>query len=115
MCPAGEPNLRAEMAACGVDARQRLLFAPVTGEIGPHLRRIAHAQLVVDTLEYNCHTTGSDALWSGVPMLSTAGEPMAARVGASLLTSSSGLAGVVHGLREYADVADRLLAPIISK
>lgn len=106
----GEPNLRDELAACGV-SRSRVVFAPLVNEIDDHLRRTAQAGLVVDTLEYNCHTTGSDALWAGVPMLTVPGESMASRVGRSLLEASAMAGGVVSSLREYVDVGAALIRP----
>ena len=112
----GEPHVRAELATCGIDHR-RLLFAPLVTDIPEHVLRTRAAQLLLDTPEYNCHTTGSDALWASVPVrpirearLPTRDwEPMAARVGGSLLWASSTLSALVHGLREYADEAAELV------
>ena len=56
---------------------------------------------MLDTPEYNCHTTGSDALWAGVPIVTASGEQMASRVAGSLLRASGGADGVVRSLREY--------------
>ncbi len=76
-------NLRREAAARGVDP-DRLVFArPVPS--ADHLARHAHAGLFLDTLPYNAHTTASDALWAGVPVLTCRGETFPARVAASLL------------------------------
>ena len=50
-----------------------------------HLARHRAADLFLDTLPYNAHTTASDALWSGLPVLTCAGTTFAGRVGASLL------------------------------
>ncbi|MGZ6205836.1 MAG: O-linked N-acetylglucosamine transferase, SPINDLY family protein [Candidatus Binataceae bacterium] len=76
-------NLRKEAAARGIDP-QRLVFAP---RIVPdeHLARHRHADLVLDTLPYNAHTTANDALWMGVPVLTCPGRGFPARVAASLL------------------------------
>ena len=63
---------------------------------------------MLDTLEYNCHTTGSDALWAGVPIVTASGEQMASRVAGSLLRASGGGAGVVRSLREYHALAATL-------
>ena len=76
-------NLRAHAAAYGIDA-QRLAFAPRV-PTAEHLARHACADLVLDTLPYNAHTTASDALWMGVPVLTLPGRAFAARVAASLL------------------------------
>jgi predicted O-linked N-acetylglucosamine transferase (SPINDLY family) len=63
---------------------------------------------VLDTLPYNAHTTGSDALWAGVPMVSCLGSTFPGRVGASLLCAA-GLAGLItHDLQGYAALALRL-------
>jgi protein O-GlcNAc transferase len=52
-----------------------------------HLARHRLADLFLDTLPYNAHTTASDALWAGLPVLTLAGEAFASRVGASLVQS----------------------------
>ena len=105
----GEPYLRAELASCGINKRWRVTFAPLLPDISKHLDRTADAELVVDTPEYNTHTTGSDALWAGTPLLSVPGGQMASRVGASLLRASGTLSGHVHALRGYADTAVLLM------
>jgi protein O-GlcNAc transferase len=76
-------NLRREARVRGVDP-QRLIFAPRLSHTA-HLGRLALADLVLDTLPYNAHTTASDALWSGVPVLTCPGETFASRVAGSLL------------------------------
>ena len=53
-----------------------------------HLARLAAANLALDQLPYASHTTGSDALWMGVPMLTCVGEAFQGRVGASLVAAS---------------------------
>jgi predicted O-linked N-acetylglucosamine transferase (SPINDLY family) len=52
-----------------------------------HLERLSHADLFIDTFNYNAHTTCSDALWSGVPVVTKKGNQFSSRVAASLLTS----------------------------
>lgn len=79
---AGE-NLRREAEAAGVDPG-RLVFADKV-VLEDHLARIGHADLFLDTLPYNAHTTASDALWAGVPVVTCAGRSFAARVAGSLL------------------------------
>jgi len=78
-------NLRREAAERGVNP-ERLIFAP---RLPPpeHLARHALADLFLDTLPCNAHTTASDALWAGLPVLTCPGEAFAARVAASLLTA----------------------------
>ena len=84
--PSTVRNLRAAATNHGVDAA-RLMFAPHVGE-ADHFTRQAAADLFLDTLPYNAHTTASDALWAGLPVLTCAGESYAARVAASVLTAA---------------------------
>jgi protein O-GlcNAc transferase len=78
-------NLRAEALRRGVDP-SRLVFAP--RQPSPeHLARHRLADLFLDTLPYNEHTTASDALWAGLPVLTCAGDTFAGRVAGSLLQS----------------------------
>lgn len=81
---AAAANLRTEAAARGI-APERLVFAP-RAPLPDHLARHACADLFLDTLPYNAHTTASDALWAGLPLLTCAGATFAGRVAASLLT-----------------------------
>jgi len=76
-------NLRAQAQARGV-AADRLVFAP---RLSPdqHLARHQLADLFLDTLPYNAHTTCSDALWAGVPVITCYGAAFHGRVAASLL------------------------------
>jgi len=80
---AASANLRAAAASHGV-AANRLHFAPRI-RLDEHLARHACADLFLDTLPYNAHTTASDALWAGLPVLSCRGTTFPGRVGASLL------------------------------
>jgi protein O-GlcNAc transferase len=78
-----EENLLREAAARGIDG-SRLVFA----QIAPppeHLARLTHADLFLDTLPINAHTTASDALWSGVPVITCPGSAFVGRVATSLL------------------------------
>ncbi|MGQ0502418.1 MAG: O-linked N-acetylglucosamine transferase, SPINDLY family protein [Panacagrimonas sp.] len=78
-------NLRREASARGIDP-QRVRFAGFRPK-SLHLARLRHADLMLDTLACNAHTTAVDALWAGLPVLSCAGGTFAARVGASLLVA----------------------------
>ena len=80
-----ERNLRKEAAARGVSS-DRLVFA---GRMPPadHLARHHLADLFVDTLPYNAHTTASEALWTGLPVITRSGETFAGRVATSLLNA----------------------------
>ncbi len=83
--PAAAANLRKEAARRGVDPA-RLAFAP---RVAPdeNLARQRAADLFLDTLPYNAHTTASDALWVGLPVLTCPGQSFTARVAASLLSA----------------------------
>jgi predicted O-linked N-acetylglucosamine transferase (SPINDLY family) len=83
--PVASANLRAAARRRGID-EARLIFAP---RISPadHLARQRLADLFLDTLPYNAHTTASDALWVGLPVLTCTGQAFAGRVAASLLTA----------------------------
>jgi predicted O-linked N-acetylglucosamine transferase (SPINDLY family) len=76
-------SLREEAAARGVSAG-RLVFAQ-RWPLPEHLARQRAADLFIDTFPYNAHTTASDALWAGLPLLTRMGESFASRVAASLL------------------------------
>ncbi|MEQ8262500.1 tetratricopeptide repeat protein [Pseudohaliea sp.] len=83
--PGSADNLRAAAEAEGVDSR-RIVFAPFA-PYPDHLSRYTLADLFLDTFPYNAHTTASDALWAGLPLVTRAGQSFASRVGASLLTT----------------------------
>ncbi len=78
-------NLVKEAASRGV-ASNRLIFAKTMSN-EDHLARYKLADLFLDTYPCNAHTTASDALWAGVPVLTLAGESFASRVASSLLAS----------------------------
>ncbi len=81
--PLAKNNLMQVAQQSGVEA-SRLIFAPRV-DMQTHISRLALADLFLDTLPYNAHTTASDALWAGLPVLTCYGDTFAARVGASLL------------------------------
>ena len=83
--PAAAANLRLEAERTGVTA-QRLIFA-TRAPHGEHMARHRAADLFLDTLPYNAHTTASDALWAGLPVLTCMGESFAGRVAASVLSA----------------------------
>ena len=78
-------NLRNAAQARGIDP-SRLIFAPKLAH-HEHLARHSCADLFIDTFNVNAHTTASDALWAGLPLVTKAGKGFAARVAASLLTA----------------------------
>lgn len=77
-------SLRREAAARGV-APERLVFASFKKRSEDHLARQRLADLFLDTLPYNAHSTASDALWAGLPVLTCMGQAFQARVAAGLL------------------------------
>ena len=96
-------NLRAEAAKQGIEPG-RLVFAP---KIRPqaHLARIQFADLFLDTFNCNAHTTASDALWVGLPLVTKAGKGFGARVGASLLDAIGLGELIANNERDYAEKA----------
>jgi predicted O-linked N-acetylglucosamine transferase (SPINDLY family) len=99
-------NLRLEAEKRGV-APERLIFAP-KASVADHLARHRLADLCLDTLPYNAHTTASDALWAGLPVLTCLGETFAGRVAASLLKAIGLDALITRTLAEYEALALRL-------
>jgi len=83
------------------------VFAPLL-DVGDHLARLQLADLFLDTLPYNAHTTASDALWTGVPVLTCRGETFAGRVAASLLHAVGLPELVTTSLDDYEALALRL-------
>ncbi len=83
--PTAARNLRKEAQIRGVDP-ERLVFA-ARMKLDEHLARHRVADLFIDTLPCNAHTTASDALWAGLPVLTQMGQSFAARVAASLLNA----------------------------
>jgi predicted O-linked N-acetylglucosamine transferase (SPINDLY family) len=83
--PIAASNLRKEAQFRGVNPN-RLIFAKRTN-LSEHLARHRAADLFLDTLPYNAHTTTSDALWAELPVLTCMGESFASRVAASLLNA----------------------------
>ena len=96
-------NLRKEALHHGVSP-ERLIFAPVR-PLAEHLARYALADLVVDTFPYTSHTTGSDALWAGCPMVTIMGETFASRVAASLLRNVGLEQLIARSFAEYEALA----------
>ncbi|MBF0128080.1 MAG: tetratricopeptide repeat protein [Magnetococcales bacterium] len=82
--PGAVGHLRQEAMNRGVEPG-RLIFAPWTRTLADHLGRLKLADLALDTFPFNSHTTASDALWSGVPLLTKLGNTFVSRIAASLL------------------------------
>jgi len=101
-----ETNLRAEAVRRGI-AAERLIFAPKM-PLPDHLARGRCADLFLDTLPYNAHTTASDALWAGLPVLTCLGETFAGRVAASLLKAIGLPELITTSLEDYEVLALKL-------
>jgi protein O-GlcNAc transferase len=84
---AARANLLREASARGVTS-DRLIFAPYVKSHMDHLARLAAADLFLDTLPHNAHSTAIDALQAGVPVLTCLGSTFAGRVGASLVAAA---------------------------
>jgi predicted O-linked N-acetylglucosamine transferase (SPINDLY family) len=103
---AAERNLRREAQTRGIDPA-RLVFAARV-DLEAHLTRHRLADLFLDTLPYNAHTTASDALWAGLPLVTCQGRAFAGRVAGSLL-HAIGLAELITAsLADYEALALRL-------
>ncbi|MBF0461441.1 MAG: tetratricopeptide repeat protein [Magnetococcales bacterium] len=96
-------NIRREARDRGV-AEERLVFAPKM-PAPHHLARYRLADIVLDTFPYTSHTTGSDALWAGCPLLTYAGQTFASRVAASLLVNVGLPELITYSLAEYESLA----------
>lgn len=79
-----EENLRAHMKTLNLTDDRLVIAGPLPND--QHLARYQAADIVIDTYPYTSHTTGSDALWAGVPLVTRMGTTYASRVAASLLT-----------------------------
>ncbi|MEM9154812.1 MAG: tetratricopeptide repeat protein [Cyanobacteria bacterium P01_F01_bin.33] len=93
-------NLRVEAVKRGIDP-DRLVFAPRLDKLSEHLARHHLANLFLDCFPYNAHSTASDALWAGLPLLTCAGRSFASRVAGSLLYALGLPELVTHSLEAY--------------
>lgn len=101
-------NIRAHAIAHGV-AEERILLAPDRPP-AQHLARLSLADLFLDGLPYNAHTTASDALWAGVPLITQHGRAFPGRVAASLLMA----AGLPELITETAEAYEALAVRLAS-
>jgi protein O-GlcNAc transferase len=100
-------NLRRDAATRGIDPA-RVIFAPRLDRIEDHLARHRLADLFLDTLPYNAHSTAIDALWAGLPVVTCTGSAFAGRVGASLLKAVGMPELVTASLDDYEALAAAL-------
>lgn len=96
-------NLRREAAARGVDPA-RLIFAERVPENADHLARYRMADLALDTFPYGSHTTASDALWAGCPLVALIGESLASRVSGSVVRAAGFPELVTDSFESYRDL-----------
>ena len=99
-------NLIQEAEKFGIN-KDRLVFAEMA-PVEDHLNRLRLADLFIDTLPYNAHTTASDALRMGVPVLTCIGESFASRVAASLLSALKLHSLITSNHSEYESLAIEL-------
>ena len=99
-------NLIKEAAKRGI-AEDRLIFTPRCNQ-ADHISRQAHGDLLLDTFPCNAHTTASDALFAGLPVLTIQGDTFASRVAASILTSAGLQELVVDNYENYEEKAFEL-------
>ncbi len=105
--PTLQDNLRREALAGGI-APERVVFAPSL-PYAEHLARLPLADLFLDSLPFNAGATASDALWSGVPVLTCSGEALASRMAGSLLNTLNLPELITNSHDDYEAVAHRLL------
>ena len=97
-------NLKKEASKRKIDPN-RIIFASYMKNIADHLKRYEVTDLFLDTLPYNAHTTASDAIWAGVPLITCIGNSFASRVSASILASVCLEDLITYSLKEYEDKA----------
>ena len=105
--PTFRSNFQNEMIKLGIDPT-RAVFAKRVDAMSDHLARHSQADLFIDTWPYNAHTTASDALWSGLPVLTLMGQSFASRVAASLLNAIGLPELITNSLAEYEALAIEL-------
>lgn len=103
---AASETLRRRAAAQGIDPA-RLIFAP-WASLETNLARLANADIALDTQPCGAHTTASDALWMGVPLVTCLGRSFAGRVAASLLTAIGAPELIAGTMAEYEALARAL-------
>jgi predicted O-linked N-acetylglucosamine transferase (SPINDLY family) len=105
--PTAQANLRQTASRRGIDPR-RLVFAAHVASHEEHLARQRQADLALDTLPYNAHTTASDALRAGLPVITCLGSTFAGRVCASVLRAAGLEELITYSAAEYAGLGRAL-------
>ena len=101
-----QKNLHQYTREAGIDP-SRVIFADFLPEAA-HLERLTHADLFLDSFPCNAHTTASDALWAGVPLLTRSGQTFASRVAGSILTTIGAQELIVTNDEDYFKLATRI-------
>ena len=96
-------NLKKEFEKKNVDPK-RIIFSNKV-PISEHLARIKYADLFLDTFPYNAHTSCSDSIWAGLPLVTIQGESFQSRVASSLLKTSDLKDLIAKNEKEYVDIA----------
>jgi predicted O-linked N-acetylglucosamine transferase (SPINDLY family) len=99
-------NIRKEAEARGVSA-ERIVFADRCST-PDHIARLPLADIFLDTFACNAHTTASELMWSGVPVVTMPGQQFAARVAASIVSAVNCPELIAQSVEEYRDIALRL-------
>ena len=99
-------HLKKEALIKGIES-DRLIFA-ARMPLSDHLARLKLADIFIDTMPYNAHTTASDALWVGLPFLTLCGETFASRVGASMLNAIELSELITYTEKEFENLAIEL-------
>lgn len=101
--PQAQRNLQIEIQRRGIDP-QRLFFAP-KASMEDHVARLQCADLFLDTWPCNAHTTASESLWAGVPVLTHRGRTFASRVAASLARATGTAELICDSVDDYVNLA----------
>jgi predicted O-linked N-acetylglucosamine transferase (SPINDLY family) len=107
-------NLEREALARGVDPK-RLVFASRLPKIEDHLARYRHADVFLDTFPYGGHTTASDALLMGTPIVTLSGRSFANRVAGCMLTDHQQTDNIADSMPQYLEIANRLVSTTTSR
>lgn len=99
-----ENNLKSEAKKRGIEP-DRIIMAPKLKDIDNHLARLQCADIFLDTTPFNAHTTSSDALWMGLPIVTCVGDTFPSRVAGSLLTSIDVPELITYNLSDYYTLA----------
>jgi protein O-GlcNAc transferase len=103
-----QTNLFKYAESKGIDPT-RLVFATRVPRVEDHLARLRYADVCLDTFPYNGHTTTSDALFAGIPVVSMAGEGMASRIASSLLNDLGKKEWIVDDYGSYKEAVQKII------